>query len=91
MGVDILPILRKWQMDGLRPVWQRVARNLFQWRRIDQADTVARQPTLSPSENTKEDVGLAVDAHKSVPSPGGVGPWEVDVDEMVGGALCHAY
>ena len=68
-----------------------MARDLFQWRRIDQADTVARQPALFPSENTKEGVGLAVDAHKSVPSPGGVGPWEVDVDEMVGGALCHAY
>lgn len=74
-------------MDGLRPLWQRVARALFRWSRMNSADSVARQPALSPNKNTKDDTGgTAVDAHKSVPSPSGLGPWEVDVDEMVGGA-----
>lgn len=85
--MDVLPILRRWQMDGLRPVWQRVTRDLFQWRRMDSVGTVARRPVLSPSENIKEDTsGPTVNAHKGVTSPTGVGPWEVDVDEMVGGA-----
>lgn len=54
---------------------------------MNSADSVARQPALSPNKNTKDDTGgTAVDAHKSVPSPSGLGPWEVDVDEMVGGA-----
>ena len=73
-------------MDGLRPLWQRVARSLSQWSRTDRAGTPVRQPSLSSNENTKDDASSpTVEARKSVPVSPELAAWEEDVDERVGG------